>query len=86
MRKTKPPYQWSIDAKRVEWLAVNIGVEGFAHEPIEVIELLCIFNRYEREDRGELIRFAATALHPFTQKGAESIRQFIARAEKGESE
>jgi hypothetical protein len=76
-------YQWREDVKRVEEIAVNAGVEGFAINPIEIIEMPCIFNRYERGDRAELINFAATALYPFDYKGSQAIKRFIAQAEKG---
>jgi hypothetical protein len=76
-------HHWGEDAKRVEWLAVNVGVEGFTHRPEEVIELLTIFHRYDANDREELIRVVARALYPFSKQGNKSIERFIRRAGKG---
>jgi hypothetical protein len=74
---------WAEDVKRVQEIAVSAGVEGYAINPAEVLEMLCIFNRYERGPRDELINFVATELYPFTDEGEKAIERFIEEAKAG---
>jgi hypothetical protein len=81
-KKTKTS-QWVKDVARVEGIAESAGCDGFHCEPIEVLELLCILNRYDSDNREELINFAATALYPYSDEGQKAIERFIKRADKG---
>ncbi len=70
------------DVEKMKALAVSAFSDAFHCEPIDVLEMLLTFGKYDENDREEIIDAIADEIYPPSDEGHSAISLFIRRARR----